>query len=147
MVLCMVCQRKKWRRPNTMIFWTRFYPFLLLFTGNLRRHFQVGSFKSNPKNAKSNPNHNPKSTLTTARALTHNTCYAHTIKKRVEFWIASAADQRIQVAMDSSRSLRRGRMASGVNAHSESTRDVAEQVLVWARRLVELLCKEAFFYA
>jgi hypothetical protein len=40
-----------------------------------------GFFKSNPKNAKSNPNHNPKSTLTTARALTHNTCYAHAIKK------------------------------------------------------------------
>jgi hypothetical protein len=31
---------------------------------------------------KSNPNHNPKRTLTTARALTHNTCYAHTIKKK-----------------------------------------------------------------
>jgi hypothetical protein len=44
-------------------------------------NLNVGFFKSNPKNAKSNPNHNPKSTLTTSRALTHNTCYAHTIKK------------------------------------------------------------------
>ena len=40
-----------------------------------------GVFKSNPKNAKSNPNHNPKSTLTTARALTHNTCYAYAVEK------------------------------------------------------------------
>ena len=41
----------------------------------------MGVFKSNPKNVKYNPNYNPKSTLITARALTHNTCYAHTIKK------------------------------------------------------------------
>jgi hypothetical protein len=30
---------------------------------------------------KSNPNYNLKSTLTTTRALTYNTCYAHAIKK------------------------------------------------------------------
>jgi hypothetical protein len=30
---------------------------------------------------KSNPNYNPKSTLITARALTYNTCYMHTIKE------------------------------------------------------------------
>ena len=46
-----------------------------------KRAYIKGNFKSNPQNAKSNPNHNPKSTLTTPRALTHNTCYAHTIKK------------------------------------------------------------------
>jgi hypothetical protein len=40
----------------------------------MRKWFKMWVFKSNP-------NHNPKSTLTTARALTYNTCYAHTIKK------------------------------------------------------------------
>jgi hypothetical protein len=40
-----------------------------------------GGVKSNPKNAKSNLNNNLKSTLTTARALTHNTCYTHAIEK------------------------------------------------------------------
>jgi hypothetical protein len=33
------------------------------------------------KNAKSNLNYNPKSTLTTVRALTYNTCYIYIIKK------------------------------------------------------------------
>jgi hypothetical protein len=43
--------------------------------------FKIEIFKSNRKNGKFNPNHNPKSTLITTRALTHNTCYTHIIKK------------------------------------------------------------------
>jgi hypothetical protein len=41
------------------------------------------------------------------------------LKKRIEFWIASVADKGTQVAMDSPWSLRRGRMASGVDAHPQ----------------------------
>ena len=54
----------------------KLYKYKVLLFGLIK-----GNFKSNPQNAKSNLNYNPKSTLTTPRALTHNTCYAHTIKK------------------------------------------------------------------
>jgi hypothetical protein len=54
--------------------------------------FKIEIFKSNPKNGKSIPNHDPKSTLIPRVHSLAIPAIRILLKKRVKFWIASVVD-------------------------------------------------------